>query len=136
MKRDGTLPPNGLDDFLKLRSDDQTMRLFCENILSQVVGKNVWKEGVYHMKVSELASVTDEAFGLLALENIWDEWIGVSTEEFFGPRPRREANVRRVVQAGKYTGGWRQATCEPRNLSDYCRPGGCYRNRLFLSCCQ
>ena len=78
MKYNGLLLPNGIENFLKHREDSETMSLFCEGILPHVVGKNLWKEGVYNMKVCDLASVTDEVFALLALENIWDEWVDIS----------------------------------------------------------
>ena len=105
------LPPNGMDDFLELRYDSETMNLFCGNILPHIMGKNLWKEGVYNMKVCDLASVTDEAFVLLALENIWDEWVGVLLEEFFGSKKRKMSDDgKRLVCAGKYTGGWRSVT--------------------------
>ena len=102
MRRDDELPENGLDDFLALREKPDIMCRFSENILRCVVGRREWKDGVGRFMVRDLATVTDEAFGLLVLENIWDAWMEVPVEEYFAPKKRGEKR-KREVRTGKYT---------------------------------
>ena len=66
------MPEFNLQDFLQMRENDDAMSFFCDNILPEVVGKVSWRKGVMSMKVRELATVTDEAFAQLILENVWN----------------------------------------------------------------
>ena len=48
--------------------------MFCDFFLSRVVGHTAWKDGYTKSKVSELASITDEAFAYLLVENYYEVW--------------------------------------------------------------
>ncbi len=48
--------------------------LFCDEVLSLVVGRNEWKVTSMSKKISEFVTVSDEAFGLLLMENSWELW--------------------------------------------------------------
>ena len=51
--------------------------------------------------VNDIATVSDEAFVLLVLENIWDDMIKVNIDEYYRPKnrkkPRRMKKVPRVA---------------------------------------
>lgn len=98
------VPAGGLEDFLALRENNEVMRYFCDNFLSQVVGRVQWRDGVTRLEVRELATVTDEAFALLVLENIWDVWTTTPLEEL--KKAPVDGNGKRVVRPGKYTSKW------------------------------
>ena len=115
-----------LEDFLGLRKldlecaeewekEDDTdgpylgaMTLFCDSILPEVVGKVAMRKGVTKMRISEFVTVTDEAFALLVLENIWDTWWNTPLDELKAGAGVDEKGKRKV-RAGKYTGDWRRA---------------------------
>jgi superfamily I DNA/RNA helicase len=64
-----------LEEVLKMgQGETDAYTVFCDNILSQVVGRNVWKRDSPKTDVSELATVSDEAFAILLLENSYDLW--------------------------------------------------------------
>ena len=76
---------------MKLRSgDERVMMRFCDSWLSCVIGKNDWKKRRTKEKISEIATASDEAFALLVLENIWDEWIKVPIEEWENSKNKRQ----------------------------------------------
>jgi hypothetical protein len=62
--------------------------LFCEHVLSHVVGRDVWKRLSPTHTVSQIATVSDEAFALLLLENSWEMWVAVATEQRDVPSPK------------------------------------------------
>lgn len=66
-----------LKDILQLQKNKaKAYTTFCDHILPSVVGKSVWKDMSIHQNLSQWATVTDEAFALLLLENsqsIWKE---------------------------------------------------------------
>ena len=74
MREENKIPQGGLEDFLALQTNKEVMGYFCDNFLLQVVGRVQWRDGVTKIPVHKLATVTDEAFALLVLENIWDVW--------------------------------------------------------------
>ncbi len=51
---------------------------YCDYFLQCVVGRRRWKKGVDKTEVREIATVTDEAFGLLLLENSWAKWVDMA----------------------------------------------------------
>ena len=62
--------------FLSTRENDGgAYTMFCDRLLQCVVGRRTWKTGIEHMEIRKVATVTDEAFALLLLENSWDRWI-------------------------------------------------------------
>ena len=56
------------------------MEILCNHFLACVVGKHDWKWQT-KKELSQVATISDEAFALLILENIWDEWKDMN--EFF-----------------------------------------------------
>jgi len=75
--------------------------------------------------VNDIATVSDEAFVLLVLENIWDDMMKVSIDDYYRPKKRkkhhdnenddstsattnRDTNqVRNPVITGQWTSAWR-----------------------------
>jgi hypothetical protein len=92
MIRGNTMPE--LSDILMMRQDGETYAVFCENLLSQVVGRNEWKTRGGSALISEIATVSDEAFAILLLENNYDVW----TKEVLGPTTGSD-----TVVTSKYT---------------------------------
>jgi hypothetical protein len=73
MMRGGTFPP--LVDILQMRENkEDSYRIFCDHVLSQVVGKNDWKTRAGKETISSIATVSDEAFSILLLENNYQVW--------------------------------------------------------------
>jgi hypothetical protein len=104
-----------LKDFMRMRKNQKAYAYFCENFLRCVVGKLEWKKCAHCMKISDIASPTDEAFTLLVLENIWDSWTAVVVEDYYkGPvatmtaEGKRECKRKAVI--GKYTSEYRRAS--------------------------
>jgi len=71
-----------LQELWLLCKNETTMEIFCNNFLSCVLGKHHWKWQKKHKLICELATISDEAFALLVLENIWDEWKDMNVVEF------------------------------------------------------
>ncbi len=64
-----------LDDIFEMgRNTKGAYTLFCNHVLSAVVGKNVWKAKCAGFAVSNIATISDEAFALVLLVNSWDVW--------------------------------------------------------------
>jgi len=61
------------------------------------VGKVEWKHQVTHEQVKEFENLTDEAFALLVLKNIWDDWINVNTTDYFVPKPKDKEEKMKVT---------------------------------------
>jgi len=55
--------------------------LFCDNFLSRIVGISAWREGCQKKTVSEMATVSDEAFAYLLVENYWDYWSNLNIKD-------------------------------------------------------
>lgn len=72
-----------LSQLLMLQSNQEVMTLFCNQFLACVTGKNDWKQQTKNKLIRDFATVSDEAFALLVLENIWDKWIKMDPLEFF-----------------------------------------------------
>lgn len=96
-----------MDDFLAMRENKEVMGYFCDNFLSQVVGRVQWRDGVTSVPVNKLATVMDEAFALLVLENIWEVWMTTPLEEL--KKAAVDANGKRVVWPSKYMSNWQSA---------------------------
>jgi len=71
-----------LQNLQKLWENTTSMEIFCNNFLACVVRKNEWKDMIKIKTVKEISTITDEAFALLILENIWDEWIKMDAIDY------------------------------------------------------
>lgn len=103
---------------LTLRANTKSFRIFCDCFLSKVIGSSKWKEECISKTVSEIATISDEAFTLLLLENHWDEWSNKNVEDYKKEAPydaKNNKTVKRKPTKGKYTsegigaklyGGW------------------------------
>ena len=63
-----------LQEFLEMRKNGKAFRQFCDNILPCIVGRAKWDKVVACKLVSKMTTSTDEAWGLILLENSWDLW--------------------------------------------------------------
>ena len=70
-----------LEEILCLRRDPKVFYVFCDNFLSWVCGRNLWKKRWTVETVSQIATVSDEAFALLLLENSWKKWTAEGRNE-------------------------------------------------------
>ena len=70
-----------LDEIMQMRNNvNDSYTKFCDVVLSQVVGKHDWKLNCGKKPLREYASCSDEAFGLLLLENSWTMWKEMAEE--------------------------------------------------------
>jgi len=53
-------------------------------------------------KVNDIATVSDETFALLILENIWDDMIEINIDEYYQPKKRKKSNENKRTTAEKY----------------------------------
>jgi len=109
--------PN-LESILQKRENPDSFFLFCDNFLSRIVGISVWKEGCQKKKVSEMATISDEAFALLLMENYWDYWANLNLQDYKSEvvyDTGSNKKIKRTANWGKYTkiaygarryGGW------------------------------
>ena len=108
--KEGREPEFDLDDFFGMRDNDKAMHFFCENFLPEVVGKVEWRKGVTNLKVSDLATVTDEAFALLVLDNVWLTWMNMDTPVEELKHAGKDGAGKRKVRPGLYTHNFRKAS--------------------------
>ena len=72
-KKNGDVPT--LTDILHMRSDvNSAYTYFANTILPKIVSLTKWRGQVTKRTISQIATPTDEAFGLLLLENSWENW--------------------------------------------------------------
>ena len=70
------IPNYKLIDFLKLRSDPEAYGEFFKYFLPAVGRKSFWRHLVSNAECdNDLSTISNEAFGLLVLENHWDRWV-------------------------------------------------------------
>lgn len=108
-EKEGRRPEYKLDDFLEMRTNDKAMHFFCENFLPEVVGKVAWRKGVTNSKVMDLATATDEAFGHLVLDNVWETWMDKDTPVEELKHSGKDEKGKRKVRPGSYTKNFRTA---------------------------
>jgi hypothetical protein len=63
-----------MEDFLLLHEGGLAYELFTRKFVRRIVGENVWGNNCYQKLLSEYCTASDEAFGLLTLENNYDRW--------------------------------------------------------------
>jgi len=78
------------------------MTNFYNLFLSCIVGKCKWKKLVVLKKVMLFATVTDEAFTLLVLENNWGVWLKEDPKDYF-MKNKKEQNKKEKQNNGLYT---------------------------------
>ncbi len=107
-----------IESILQKRENQDCFFLFCDNFLSRIVGISVWREGCQKKKDSEMATVSDEAFAYLLVENYWDYWSNLNLQDYKSDVTYdKESNkkIKRTATWDKYTksaygarryGGW------------------------------
>ena len=71
-----------LEDILTMRTNKNgAYSFFCDHVLSQVVGKSDWKTRGSKALISDMATVSDEAFAILLIENNYDVWHEMVVED-------------------------------------------------------
>ena len=71
-----------LEDYLENRKNKDAMRIFSTRFLLCVIGKCEFKKRRAYMQIAEMATVSDEAFVMLMLDNHWDFWSNRDLEEY------------------------------------------------------
>jgi len=60
------------------------MSVLCNHFLPCVVGKKQWRMQLQaRKKINDIATVLDEAFVLLVLQNIWDDMMQVDINKYY-----------------------------------------------------
>jgi hypothetical protein len=96
-----------LEQVLQARKTLKDFQMFCETFLSNVVGKNCYKSILGKKKIGKIATVGDEAFAILCVENSIERW----TDEAEDPTKSDKTNWRPTKytadpsSSSKY-GGW------------------------------
>ena len=67
---------------MRKRECKEVFFLFADMFLSCVVGVAFWRKNSTKMLISEMATVSDETFALLLLENYWDTWSTKNLEAY------------------------------------------------------
>ncbi len=57
-----------------MRRDYDSYTLFCNEILSCLVGRYHWNQLAWQQPVSQMTTASDEAFAHLIVENSWEVW--------------------------------------------------------------
>ena len=66
---------------VKKRTEGKEYGWFCDVVLSVVVGKMFWKNFQAKKLVVEMASTSDEAFGILLLQNYIKPWVAQAAKK-------------------------------------------------------
>ena len=99
---DGPKMPS-LDSMLEGRENMEAYSYFAYYFLPIVVGKHVWRKRFEAKKnFNDLASTSDEAFGLLLLDNSWDRWKFLKGKD---KQAIKEANDRGELPRTKFSTG-------------------------------
>lgn len=89
-----------MDDILEMRKNtNNAYELFCERLLSHIVGKVDWKTKGSTEMISTIATVSDEAFAILTLESNYSLW----KEDVLGVTGGGTKAVSRYTQNGAGT---------------------------------
>jgi len=106
---------------MRKRECKEVFFLFADIFLSRVVGVAFWRKNSAKMPISEMATVSNEAFALLLLENYWDTWSTKNLEAYqkeatFDERTNQKKNSNMGKIHNKCMGG-------PRDLEGGQRRG-------------
>ena len=70
-----------MDRLLKARKDLDSLKWYCENFLSIVMGRQTYNKQKFKVLVSKMATRSDEALLLVIMENSIEKW----TKEYHNP---------------------------------------------------
>lgn len=101
------IPVHSLDDFLELRKNEKAFETFVVNFLKPAYSAK-WKAKRREKtikKISDIATISDEAFVMLTLENNWDRWIDINNKakNDYSPTTRGKATKFDSDVMPKYT---------------------------------
>jgi len=51
-------------------------------------------------KVNNVATISDEAFALLVLENIWEDMLAINIDEYYRPKKKEKTMVMKMKPEG------------------------------------
>jgi hypothetical protein len=63
-----------MEQVLQARENIEDVTLFCDTFLSNVVGKNIYNSKVGETRMSKIATVGDETFAFVCVENSIERW--------------------------------------------------------------
>jgi hypothetical protein len=63
-----------MEQVLRARENIEDFTLFCDTFMSNVVGRNIYNSKVGEARMSKIATVGDEAFALVCVENSIERW--------------------------------------------------------------
>lgn len=97
---------------MQMRENEDAYEQFCKEFLPCIVGKTLWDKESALVEISKIASATDEAWGLLLLENSWDLWKAMAVRQESGEATVKLSKEERPVTkwtssagaAGRYEG--------------------------------
>ncbi len=100
-----------LADILSLgQNEEEAYKAFCDYILPSVCGRKTNQVKFNEIKICEIATPSDEAFGLLLLENAWDRWsyqaANPEAETFPTTKYSNEGSTARIA---KMYAGWKSS---------------------------
>jgi len=75
-----------LESILEMQQNKDCYFLFCDNFHSRIVGFTFWRDNCTKQKISEMATILDEAFAYLFIANYWDEWSTKNLDDYVGER--------------------------------------------------
>jgi len=115
---------------MRKRECEEVFFLFADMFLSRVVGVAFWRKNSAKMPISEMATVSDEAFALLLLEKYWDTWSTKNLETYQKEATFDErTNKKRTATWGKCTtNAWGS-----KRFGGWSKEGLDQFNELFLS---
>lgn len=92
----GNLPElPAIADFGALRKGtNEAYMVYCCHFLPCVIGRKKWKKAGKGKGILARATETDEAFGLLLLENNWEKWVAESTKMEIIPPTKWTSNAK------------------------------------------
>ena len=86
---------NDRDDDQEYNLQEQAFTFLVEHLLGHVIGKREWDmKKCFHM-VSDHVSISDEAYTLLLLENVYEKWLKI--------KQHQQPGEKRTIVKGKYT---------------------------------
>ena len=74
-------PKYSLEDFCKGRQHRAAHRVLMGQFCPVIVTQRVWARQLRQAKgIDDVCTVSDEAFALLALENMWERWVDINNK--------------------------------------------------------